>query len=279
MKNNLLSTGSKLAAILTLATVMTGCAEYHRSVLKHTESKASQFNCVLYKDYEALGICEEDVMYDDCSADFYFRKAICAKKGITVIPTTLDKWDIEADKVCELELARARLIAALNAGAREVAPEFAAHAQSNFDCWVEQQSEGWQKDDIARCRAGFYSSMAEVDLMLMGGELTVAPVQTIFFDLNSSQLHPGSMAAIDAVAKQSQSMGNNRHILLIGRTDKVGDAKHNVHLSKYRALAVKKELIRQGVSPQLITIKGAGEAPGPNMDTHNRRVDILILRI
>jgi len=276
MKNLLLSTSSKLAAISCLI-AFTGCAEYHRSVLNHTPERCPPFNCALYKDYQALGVVEEDIMYDECSADWYFQKAICAKEGRLVIPTTIEKWDIECDKAHELQAARARLIAALNAGARELAPEYAAHAQSNFDCWVEQTSEGWQKDDIARCRAGFYTNMAEVELMLMGGVLTVAPAQIVFFDFNSSQLNPGAMAAVDSIVSMSKAAGNTRHILLVGRTDKVGDVKHNKNLSMHRALVVKKELIRHGIDPHMIAIKAAGETPGPNVDAHNRRVDVLFL--
>jgi OOP family OmpA-OmpF porin len=276
MKNTLLSSGSKLAAVCTLL-LATGCAKYHHWVLEDTTGNASPFNCVLYKDYECLGNAELDNMYDECSADYYYQKAICAKSGKIVMPTTLAKWDIEPDHLCELETARARLMAALNAGAREFAPEQAAHAQSNFDCWVEQQSEGWQQDDIASCRAGFYAAMSDVELARMGGVLKIAPAQMIFFDFNSSHLTAAGAAAVNVLTPLATKMGKNQHILLIGRTDKIGDAKHNKHLSKFRALAVKKELIRHGIDPQRITIKGEGETPGPNVDTHNRRVDVLIL--
>jgi outer membrane protein OmpA-like peptidoglycan-associated protein len=57
----------------------------------------------------------------------------------------------------------------------------------------------------------------------------------------------------------------------------IGDEKHNEQLSKQRATMVQKELVRMGVNPHRISIKAAGEAPGPKVDAHNRRVDILFL--
>jgi OOP family OmpA-OmpF porin len=277
MKNNLLSTSSKIATLFCMLAV-TGCAEYHRCVLSHTDEKGPEFNCTLYKDYQKLGDIEADCMYDQCSANYYYEKAICAKSGKLVMPTTLCKWSIEPDDIKELAAARERLVAALNSGAREYSPVYAAHAQSNFDCWVEQQSENWQKEDIAKCRTGFYTAMAEVDLAKQGGVLVVTPSHMIFFDNNSSQLGGTAVTAInDAIASMKASGCNRNHILLIGRTDKVGDAKHNKTLSLHRAMAVKKEMIRHGIDPHMITIKAEGETPGPEIDGHNRRVDILIL--
>jgi OOP family OmpA-OmpF porin len=276
MKNSLLSSSSKLVALFSLVAV-TGCAKYHSWVLDSTPEPTAPFNCALYKEYKCLGDIEENNMYDECSADFYYRKAICAKENKNVIPTTPEKWDIEEDRLPELQAARCRLLAALDAGGRQVAPCEAADAQASFDCWVEQQSEGWQMDDIARCRTSYYSAIAEVELKLMGGVLSVAPAQMIFFDFNSSHINTGNHSAIEAVAAMSK--GSKKHILLIGRTDKIGDARHNEHLSKFRALAVKKELVRRGIAPHLITIKAAGETPGPNLDTHNRRVDVVFLDV
>ena len=55
---------------------------------------------------------------------------------------------------CErLSGARSRLIAAFGAGARKRAPKQAAEAQLRFDCWMQEQEENFQPDDIdAPCR-------------------------------------------------------------------------------------------------------------------------------
>lgn len=276
MKNKFLAKSIKLSSVLALLAV-TGCAEYHRRVLDSMEAKGPEFTRTLAKEYETLGHTEQHIMYDEWSANYYYTKAIQAKNGCPVRPTPLDCWDIDSEKLPELQFARARLMRALEYGAWEAAPMMSAYAQSHFDCWVEQQAEGWQKEDIANCRAEFYEAMAEVELMLMGGVLNVPPSNMVFFDLGSAHLDAAATAQIDQIALIAATSEFAGHILLIGRTDKVGDAKHNKNLSKHRALMVKKELVRRGVSPHRIAIKAAGETPGPQVDAHNRRVDIIFL--
>jgi len=252
----------------------TGCAEYHKRVLQGMDCRGPAFTQALAKEYCELGTIEEDIMYDQCSANYYFLKAICAKGGAYPPPAMLERWDIPADKLEEIIKARCRLVSAIRGGAPAVAPHLTARAQAHFDCWVEQQAEGWQKEDIAACRHEFYRTMAEVELMLMGGAPQVAPTQSVLFDFNSSHLTPEAIKIVDTIALAAQ----DRHILLVGRTDKVGDSKHNKELSKQRATAVKKELIRRGIAPHLITLKAEGETPGPAVDSHNRRVDIILLK-
>jgi OmpA-OmpF porin, OOP family len=167
MKNNVLAKSVRLSALMAVL-IATGCAEYHRMVLEDTPVSGDEFTRTLAKEYEELGKIEQSIMYDEWSANYYFCKAIFARQGYLVRPTPLYKWDIEEDRIPELAKARERLMEALEAGAWQIAPIRAAYAQTHFDCWVEEQAEGWQKEDIANCRAGFYRSIAEVELILKG---------------------------------------------------------------------------------------------------------------
>lgn len=178
MKNKLFSRSMKIGFIVTLLAT-TGCAEYHKRVLEATDARGCAFTTNLAKEYEGLGKIEQDIMYDESSADYYYRKAIRSKEGYCVGPTTLDKWDIENDKCPELVKARDRLIRALNLGARNIAPEMTAHAQAHFDCWVEQQAEGWQINDIAWCRSEFNTSISKVEENLFGHTHHVKPTAEI----------------------------------------------------------------------------------------------------
>lgn len=162
MKAKLFSKEFKYGMLGTLL-LMTGCAEYHRRVLEDTPVCGSAFTTALAKQYEVLGEIEQNKMYDEESADWYYRKAIKAREGFYVYPTTLEKWEIEEDKLPELCKARARLMNVLFLGAREMIPEKTAYAQAHFDCWVEQQSEGWQKNDIAWCRAEALKSISAIE--------------------------------------------------------------------------------------------------------------------
>lgn len=143
--------------------LITGCAEYHRRVLEDTPTAGDAFTIALAKQYEVLGEIEQNKMYDEASADWYYLKAIKAREGYYILPTNLGQWDIEEDKVPELCKARERLMQVLFLGARETIPEKTAYAQAHFDCWVEQQSEGWQTNDIAWCRAEFLKSISAIE--------------------------------------------------------------------------------------------------------------------
>lgn len=276
MKNKFFSRSLKFGFIGALLAT-TGCAEYHKRVLNHTAEQGSAFTRILSREYEALGNAEQDMMYDEGSADYYFTKAIRAKEGYCVGPTCLKNWDIEEDYIPELVKARENLIVLLSLGAREVDPELAAHAQAHFDCWVEQQAEGWQENDIAWCRSEFYKSISDIELKLMGGIHQVMPKSMILFENNTSHLTQEAMGVIEAVAEKEKTTEHHRRILLVGRTDKIGDLKYNKELSRHRAMEVKKALVHHGVPAHLISIKAAGETPGPEVDAHNRRVDILFL--
>jgi OmpA-OmpF porin, OOP family len=168
MKNKFLAKSVKLSALLA-ALGVTGCAEYHRMILEDTAVCGPEFTRTLAKEYEDLGNIEHTIMYDDWSANYYYCKAIYARQGFLVNPVSLCKWEIEEDKLEELATARDRLMHVLELGAWQIAPKITAYAQANFDCWVEQQAEGWQIEDIANCRTGFYHYIAEVEHVLKGG--------------------------------------------------------------------------------------------------------------
>jgi OOP family OmpA-OmpF porin len=165
MGDTVFSKSLKCSILATLLT-MTGCAEYSKRVLHDTPERGGEFNQALVKEYEILGDIEQDVMYDQYSSQYYFDKAILAKEGYCVLPTCPEKWDIEDDKLPELQKAREHLMYLLSLGAREVAPKMTARAQSHYDCWVEQQSEGWQEGDIAWCRTEFEKAVASLDVTL-----------------------------------------------------------------------------------------------------------------
>lgn len=82
-----------------------------------------------------------------------------------------------------------------------------------------------------------------------------------------------------AYLKQHKS----KKLLLTGHTDDTGSEALNVRLSRFRATAVKAELVKAGVSADQIRVEGKGEAePKAPNDTEdgrkaNRRVTIVVL--
>lgn len=103
----------------------------------------------------------------------------------------------------------------------------------------------------------------------------------ILFDTDSDVIKPESGPVIKQIARGLETNPNLR-LLIEGHTDSVGDAAHNLDLSKRRAEAVRSVLISQfSVDPARLTSAGLGSTkPVDTNDTpqgraQNRRVELV----
>ena len=103
----------------------------------------------------------------------------------------------------------------------------------------------------------------------------------ILFDTDSDRLKPESAPSIQAIARGLETNPNLR-LLIEGHTDSVGNAAHNLELSKRRAEAVKAVLVSQfKVETARLTTAGLGATkPIDSNDTpqgrsQNRRVELV----
>ncbi len=101
----------------------------------------------------------------------------------------------------------------------------------------------------------------------------------IYFEVNSSNVKPESFGALNDIAKVIKEADIKVHI--VGHTDDVGNDANNMELSKRRAISVREELVKMGVSANMLTTDGAGEttpiAPNdtPSNRALNRRVEFI----
>ena len=115
-----------------------------------------------------------------------------------------------------------------------------------------------------------------------------ALLKIIHYGFDKHKLTHTSKKKLNKLAKQFKTCLNLK-LLIIGHTDAKGNAVYNVELSKNRIRAVKKYLIRKGISPDQIMAKACGEANPllsnineegidlPENRKHNRRVLILTI--
>lgn len=121
----------------------------------------------LFLEYVGLGDTER-AEYDWRDAVEFYRRADRVAAGERVEPEAVAARDLPGTASPALAAARERLIAAFAAGARVLTPDAAARAQAGFDCWIQEQEENFQPDDIAACRERFDAAMAEVERTLDG---------------------------------------------------------------------------------------------------------------
>jgi outer membrane protein OmpA-like peptidoglycan-associated protein len=105
--------------------------------------------------------------------------------------------------------------------------------------------------------------------------------ERIFFDWNKSDINAETQAKIDKLVTYLRPETVIR-IDATGHADKSGTTANNLIISRRRAEAVKKELMRQGVPEDWIKIAWKGETsplvqtPDGQRHQENRRVDIVI---
>jgi len=119
------------------------------------------------------------------------------------------------------------------------------------------------------------------DVRVRGGKLEI--LQKIYFDNAKATIRAESFDILDQISAFLHMHTEISRIRIEGHTDNNGEAKFNKWLSKQRAEAVKKYLIRRGVGPHRLSSEGYGfERPITSNDSadgraQNRRVEFLIL--
>ena len=287
----------RVYGILAAAAILGGCAVassgYDIQKLREAQPKGDAFTQALTAEYRELMNFEADEMYDWVDASYYAKKGLRAANGEAVLPQAIAERKLPAEYVQELTNARADLVEALFAGARDKAPAQAARAQAMFDCWMEQQEENIQPEHIARCREGFHAAMNEVKVAMAPKQAAPAPAPApapaaparfvVFFPFDSAAL---TSDAIGIIQQAASAAGGSATVdfSVTGHADRAGPEEYNLGLSLRRAEAVEGALSGRGIRADKISIAGRGEAenavPTPDgvREQANRRVEIILLR-
>ena len=270
------------AAIALLA----GCAAVDSindvEKLNDTAAVGSEFNRALASEYRELANFEQFEMFDYRDAQYHATKGLMAAAGEAVDPSLVSERHIDAADVGELEAARGRLMSVFNRDARNLFPTESAVAQTRFDCWLEQQEEGFQLDHIRACREEFAAAIAAIE-----DKLNATPVAEtaerfiVFFGFDSVEI-PASAASILANAARAAAAKDGVIVDIVGHADTSGSDAYNQALSERRAAAVQQALSSRGVAVDRMTTSGRGEnallietADGVR-EPSNRRAEIVL---
>lgn len=269
------------AALLSAA----ACAGPDIDKLRAAPQASDPFNRTLVREYLKFAVTEADEMDDWADASHFARKGLRAAHGQTTAPEKLSVWRLPASHTGPIAKARLRLVKVLDGGARSADSERAAIAQARFDCWVEQQEENFQPDDIAACRDRFFA-----ELKVLERRPTAAPANAalgangryvVFFDHNAVTVGKTSAPVIAAAAAQAKR-ARARALVVGGHADRAGPRGYNAILSQRRADAVRAALIRAGLRPERISVTAYGEhlplvptADGVR-EPKNRRAEIVL---
>lgn len=252
---------------------------------KAAKAADGSFNEHLRVKYLALAQLERDE-YDWMDAAYFARRAGDAGKGEKVLPAIpVDDVFMEPESaVAELVAARGELLSVLDGGARDKFADLASTAQTMYDCWVQEQEENHQFDEIAACKKGFWDAM---NAMKKPPEMPkkAEPVEPlardylVFFDFDKSNIRADAASILEKVMKARETLGS-KDTALIGHADRSGADTYNQKLSEHRAATVRDWLVKKGLPKTGISAVGKGESdprvPTPDgvREQENRRVEI-----
>eukprot|EP00657_Telonema_sp_P-1_P007062 TRINITY_DN26659_c0_g1_i1.p1 TRINITY_DN26659_c0_g1~~TRINITY_DN26659_c0_g1_i1.p1 ORF type:complete len:296 (-),score=77.25 TRINITY_DN26659_c0_g1_i1:64-951(-) len=240
----------KKSAAVFGAVLLSGCAGMQLDNARMVEPGGSAFSTALYKEYMALSELEF-LEGDYADSDVFALRAISAAGNNPTTPEEMSARNIPAANKGELATARRELVEALAATATEKASVNAAQAQSSFECWMQEQEENFQPDDIARCRADYMASMNAVRSALAQvpaapvaapapapkAPLRMAATYTVNFDFDSDAI-TGAASQIISEAGAAVDEMKASTIILSGYTDRAGSETYNMKLADRRAKAV-----------------------------------------
>jgi OmpA-OmpF porin, OOP family len=298
----------KFALVAAIAMATSGCTTMSLEKLRRTTPTGTEFQKALAQKYLDFAN-NEATKYDWIDSMIFADKGLMSAYGKDTAPEDPTGWRIPKRVRPLMEEARAALVAALTSENKAGKPDAAARAQFHFDCWVEEQEEDWQDDDIARCRDGFAEAMqeltgvavakdtapkpapipasqpasepvADVVLPLSNGDRPAEVVTYIvFFEEGTSVLSASGKKVIEEALR---ALKPGDEVVLNSHSDTHGDARYNLELSQRRAETVRQKLIGGGVPEEAIKIFAYGESDPPVKtgdgvkEPANRRVEIFL---
>ncbi len=285
----------KTIVLTGVALALTGCAGLQLERAERAEATGSAFTQDLYGGYVDLSKAEfAEADYRD--SDTFARRALISASGEAPEPETIQNRRLPEDRVGVLSAARTRLVAALDTGGREKFPDQAATAQVQFDCWMQEQEENFQPDDIAACQKGFILAIASLEDALKPEPVAAAPAPTpaprpapepamqsfmVMFDFDKATLTDATSDKLAEAAAFAAALDNAK-IKVSGHADRAGSTVYNTKLSEMRAQTVVDALMKAGIEVTAIEMAAYGEyvTAVPTDDgvksAENRRVEIVI---
>ncbi|MBN2752751.1 MAG: OmpA family protein [Rhodospirillaceae bacterium] len=263
-----------------MAGVLSACSgAWDVEGLKSSTVSGNAFDQALRDEYVALADYER-VQCDWRDTAAYVARGKLSAAGTPPAPEAIVERDLPDAMVAPLTAARAQVTHFLTAKYKAEAPKVLASAQAGYECWMEQQEENHQADDIAACRKKL--DVAIKTLTDMENAKRPTPF-IVYFGLSSAKLQGDAMAVIKEAAATFKSTKAN-HADVAGFADRSGSTGFNDRLSSLRAEAVGEALVKLGVPEAAVTISAFGESDlaiktiDGQKEPRNRRVLISIVK-
>ena len=290
----------KTAILFVFAAAISGCSASYDQATK-MRPVGSDFNKALYAGYLKLAGAELDEL-DLVDTNAFATRAIRSGRGELVAPEEISKRKLLTDIIPDLTLARERLVATLDDATRAHQPKTAAQVQLAFECWMQEQEENFQPDDISACRERFSKLLTGIKTRKKVAEnrplsplLRAIPASAtvkrkditqtgyvVLFNLNSSRITETGKQILDKAIATAKRLGA-AVVRIAGHADRSGKRPYNAKLSQRRTDKVSDAFTSAGVDGSTIRMESHGEdkpavlTPDGKVEPRNRRVEIGIV--
>jgi outer membrane protein OmpA-like peptidoglycan-associated protein len=267
--------------------LLSGCAGFGLGDAEMTAPQGNAHDRALQSGYLELSRSEFNEG-DYIDSDKFAERSMAAARGESVPPEAISARELPSDRIGTLTAARERLATALAGAEAQNNPSAAAEAQVAFDCWMQEQEENFQPDDIAACQERFIAAMEALEPRPVAAVPPPPPPPapapmaapgpfTVYFDFDRAELTPAARTELADVIQAAQGFDEGS-IDITGYTDLSGAEAYNQVLSERRANSVIEFLVNGGVDASSIVGRGLGES-NPVVNTEapeqrNRRVEI-----
>ena len=242
-------------------------------------AEINPYHAALFSEYIAFAQNEYDEG-DYLDSDAFALKARSSLGNGQIGPDAPTSRDIPRMAMGELGAVFRSLTLMLQQGGDRAAPIQMARAVSHYDCWLQEQEENFQPDDIARCRGRTLDAMDRVVATLQN-PTAAAQAHIVFFRFNQAGLKDGAVEIVAEVARLMKAHPEFQ-AYLYGHADAPGTRNYNKTLSERRVKTVKDGLASYGIAPSRIHARAYGEdkpmverAKGAK-ELKNRRVEIIL---
>lgn len=266
-----------IAAILTLSACSFDKMDEVKA-LNNANPVGNAFTQKLSSEYTEFVNQELNTYGDHADAIHFSRKGLAAARGDMVMPEAVSDWNVNEGHMSELMNARSRLVAVFANGARELQPDLSAFTQVRYDCWIEEQEENFQPENISACKSQFMDGLAQLEATIVPAPPAPEPEPVaetfdvdpsepmkvenakyiVFFDWDKSNLNAGANSILDSAAEEAKGRSLTS-INLVGHTDTSGSREYNQKLSMQRAQSVRDGMVQRGVDPGLLSLSHRGE--------------------
>jgi len=211
---------------------------------------------------------EENSVMDYQAAQYFTAKAEEALQGKIPMPARQDQFGISrAEENPELDAARTKLIAALQAPKTPENQQALIEAQVNYDGWVDQVAEG-KEGAALTCRDSFMNALSKIE-----DPFRQESRFTISFVPGQTALDAAGQKAIGDVAELVRGSTDKRYKIVLRSYDQNPDAAR--FQSIYNALTLQ-GVQGEGIFTQTASIQTPGSVQPVSFDNKPQTVELLV---